>query len=105
VGTNRIQGTVTDSRGYFITNRSNSTTFKVFRNTTQIGSTNTNTSQGWSSLTQSFTIAALRDNGTANYFTNRQHAFATLGDGLTDAESKLLYECVDRYQKTLGRAV
>jgi hypothetical protein len=46
-----------------------------------------------------------QNNGVGNFYSSRQCAFATIGDGLTDAEASLLYQCVDRYQKTLGRAV
>lgn len=105
VGTNRITGTVTDSAAFFVSTRTDSTTFKVFRNTTQIGSTNTNSSQGWSSLSQSFLIAALRDSSSPNYYTNREYAFATLGDGLTDTDATALYNIVQRYQTSLGRQV
>jgi hypothetical protein len=105
IGTNRITGAVTNSAAFFVSTRTNSTTFKVFRNTTQIGSTNTNSSQGWASLSATFLLGGLRDNATPSYSTNREYAFASLGDGLTDAEATNLYTIVQKYQTTLGRQV
>jgi len=37
--------------------------------------------------------------------TNREYAFATIGDGLTDTESSDLYTAVQAFQTTLGRQV
>jgi hypothetical protein len=38
-------------------------------------------------------------------YSNRECAFATIGDGLTDTDATNLYNIVDLYQKRLGRNV
>jgi hypothetical protein len=43
--------------------------------------------------------------GIPTYPTNREYAFTTIGDGLTDYEAKALYWIVQKYQTTLGRQV
>jgi hypothetical protein len=41
----------------------------------------------------------------AGYFSNREQAFASIGDGLTDGEAAAFYTAVQTYQTSLGRAV
>lgn len=43
--------------------------------------------------------------GVSQFRTNRECAFATIGDGLTDADSANLYTLIQAYQTTLGRQV
>jgi hypothetical protein len=99
---NSISWTSTDSSGFFLNSRISNTGHKGFRNNTEFGSSTT-ASSGFGSLSANYCIGANSFGTTA--FSNRNYAFASIGDGLTDAEASLLYHCVDRYQKTLGRAV
>lgn len=46
-----------------------------------------------------------RYNTIADTFNNQQCAFASIGDGLTDAEASSFYTAVQTYQTTLGRQV
>ncbi len=51
-------------------------------------------------------IGALSDGNTnVIWYDNLESAFATIGDGLTDAESTALYTAVQTFQTALGRAV
>jgi hypothetical protein len=50
-------------------------------------------------------IGALSLGGTAARFSNRQVAFSTIGDGLTDTEAANLYTRVQAYQTALSRQV
>jgi hypothetical protein len=50
-------------------------------------------------------IGAANDSGSALYYTNRECAFATIGDGLSDAEATTFYNLVQAFQTTLGRQV
>jgi len=50
-------------------------------------------------------LGALNSSGTEAAFTNRECAFSSIGDGLTDAEALSLYNAVQAYQTTLGRQV
>jgi hypothetical protein len=45
------------------------------------------------------------NNGTANSFSSRELAFASIGDGLTNTEATNFYTAVQRFQTTLGRQV
>jgi hypothetical protein len=103
--TNRFTTANTDSRGLFTTTRTSSTVLKVFKNNTQLGSTLTAASTNFSSLTQPIYICALNKNGAVDFYTTRQYAFASIGDGLTDTEAANLYTAVNTFQTTLGRNV
>jgi len=64
------------------------------------GAVNSNTTP-----TQNFYIGAYNSNGVAVYYTGKQCAFASIGDGLTDAEVTSLYNAVQLFNTTLGRQV
>lgn len=49
-------------------------------------------------------VGAVNNNGTALY-SNKQCAFASIGDGLTDAEALALYNAVQNFNTTLSRQV
>ena len=50
-------------------------------------------------------IGALNAGGVAQYFSSRQYAFASMGDGLTDTEASNFYTAVQAFQTTLSRQV
>ena len=104
--TNRIvKAPGADGRGYFVSNRRTSTEHKFFRNNVQVQFTNTSTSSGFTSLIYNFYIASLRSPSGFYYYSEKETAFVTIGDGLTDTDATRLYNIVDLYQKRLGRAV
>jgi hypothetical protein len=84
---------------FFQTTRTSSTTYKSFRNSsllfTKTISTNNN-------VNRSIWIGARNNDGQ---YGNRQCAFSSIGDGLTDTEVANLYTAVQAYQTTLGRQV
>lgn len=91
------------STGLFTANRVSNNNAKMFRNGVSVG-TNTNTL----TLTRpSFKlyIGAANEFGTAGAFSNKECAFASIGDGLTDTEAANLYTAVQAYQTTLSRNV
>jgi hypothetical protein len=95
---------VTDSRGFFVANRQSTTNNKMLRNNVA-GSTNSiNIAYGAKSNTYSNFIGAA-NNGSAIQYSNRQTAFAHIGDGLTDTEAANLYTRVQAYQTALSRNV
>ena len=93
----------TTSTGYYVMSRTANNVQKAFRNGIQLGSTNTNTI---TSALPSFIsyIGATNDVGGITY-TNRECAFATIGDGLSDSEITTLYNIIQTFQSTLGRQV
>jgi hypothetical protein len=104
---NTLQGvsssvTNSSSLGFFNGNRTASNVDTGFRNGTKILS---GTSASSSRPTVSIFIGALNSNGTPTFYSPKQCAFASIGDGLTDAEAANFYTAVNTYQTTLGRNV
>jgi len=92
------------TRAFFIDTRTSTTSLKVYRNGNQIGVTTVN--QNVNSLpTSSVWISAHNSNGSFSRPSNRETAFASIGDGLTDAEAANFYNAVQTFQTTLGRQV
>lgn len=105
----RIAGNVaisysnTDSSGFYTVSRTSSTNIYGQKNgTTQ--ATNT-TSQTWNAANYNIWIGCLNSNNSYNLGSNRQCAFASIGDGLTDTEASDFYTAVQAFQTTLGRQV
>jgi hypothetical protein len=89
------------SQGLFITNRTNSTQVRAFRNNVlQLV-----TSNSIQKVNLNVYIGAINRANTPAFETNRECAFASIGDGLTDAEAANFYTAVQTYQTTLGRQV
>ena len=97
-----VYSSSTDSRGWHIGSRTSSTDLRLYRNGTQSGSTTTSTSTNWTSITGNIRIG---NRVSSANFTNRQYAFASVGDGLTSTEVTAMNSIIDLYQKRLGRAV
>ena len=100
---NYITDASTSSFGFFIGTRTAANLLKQYRN-----STNTSTS------TLNSTVTSLSDLGSINIgrvnpfiseYSNRECAFASIGDGLTDTEASNFYTAVQTYQTALGRQV
>ena len=99
----RITYSNTDSSGYYVASRSSNILLKAFKNGIVKG-TNTNTNVV-SILSRNLYIAANNDVAGTTQFSNRQNAFTSIGDGLSDAESALLYQLVQQFQTDLSRQV
>ena len=101
IGSNFVANFMVDSLGYYlvrknITNQSSILKNGLLLNTATSGDTISN---------RNIYISALNNNNTATAFSNRQYAFASIGDGLTDAEVLNSYNLVQTFQTTLGRNV
>ena len=90
----------TDSRGLFIANRT--TSLKGFRNNVKLLD---NATASQTILNIPLFIGALNNAGSPSGYSTRQIAFASIGDGLTDAEASNFYTAVQNLQTTLGRQV
>jgi hypothetical protein len=92
-----------NTAAYFIQTK-NSTTAKLFRNTTNIL---TATRTLLALPTTNVIVGAAQDAtpGTYSAFSDRQYAFASIGDGLTDTQASNLYTAVQAFQTTLSRNV
>ena len=105
--TNRITGSIVNASAFFIGTRISNIIHKLYRNGIQLGVTDTSSN----SLTlpnQRIYIGAANISPTAplvGLYSNKQVAFASIGDGLTDTEAANLYTIVQTFQTTLGRQV
>jgi hypothetical protein len=90
-----------NSLGLFITNRINSTQVRAFRNTTL----HVITSNSIQKVNLNFYIGATNSSGSAAFYSNRQCAFASIGDGLTDTQAGDLNTAVQAFNTTLSRNV
>jgi len=110
VATDLVSSSQLSRAAFWMNNRTSSTatTLKLWKNGIAISNATTSTS-GQKLNTRPLFIGALNNstavgNGQTN-FTDAQCAFASIGDGLTDAEALLFYTAVQNYQTTLGRQV
>lgn len=102
---NRIDAAVANSMGYFVDSRINTTTHKAWRSNVLIGSENNLQTNNISAFSQNIYIGGRNNGGSADLFSDRQTAFATIGDGLTDTEAANLYDAVQNFQTALNRQV
>jgi hypothetical protein len=88
------------SLGFFISNRVSSSEVRAFQNNTLKLITNTSGGKNDDNIF----LGAL--NGSPiRFFTSRQYAFASIGDGLTDTQAGNFYTAVQAFQTTLSRNV
>lgn len=93
----------TDVRGLYIASRITSGAMKLYRNSSTLFN-DTQASGALFSLGNVFLLAS-NVTGAANYFSGRQSAFASIGDGLSDTEAANFYTAVQTFQTTLGRSI
>ena len=87
--------------GFACSTKSNSNTVKGFFNNNLLGSVSvTNSLPNYNIV-----IGGRNNANTIGEFSNKECAFASIGDGLTDTEAANFYTAVQRFQTTLGRQV
>jgi len=89
--------------GFLGTTRLLSTGNKTFKNTS-ISALANQTSRSTASTT-TYYIGSCNNSSTLDFFGNFECAFASIGDGLTDAEISAFYTAVQAFNTTLGRQV
>ena len=95
---------VTSTTNYFlIGNRTANNINKVYENGV-LKSTNTTTTTKVLPSARVL-IGALSDNTNVIWYDNLESTFASIGDGLTDAEATAFYTAVQKYQTSLGRQI
>jgi len=91
-----------DFSGMFQVTRTSATNAKLFRNNTQLAAVTTNSQT--TQPTNSFIFGALRATFVPfQDYCDFEHAFAYIGDGLTDLEAGDYNNAVQAFQNTLGR--
>ena len=91
-----------DTKAFYLASKTNSTTNKLFRNTTLISN---ETSASVTPEAYNIYIGAGNRNNAGWLYSLRETAFASIGDGLTDAEALTFYNAVQAFQTSLGRQV
>jgi hypothetical protein len=102
---NTAQGEVNinnSSTGFFIGNRITSSTLSFFKNDLKMANGNRGSNPP---SNYSFYLAAENNTGVSNYYSSKEQAFASIGDGLTDGEAANFYNAVQKFQTTLGRQI
>ena len=92
----------TDSRGFWINSRQSSSLFKALKNGSVVG---TDTNTVGDTISFDISLMARSTAGSRIFYSTRQLAFASIGDGLTDTEAANFYTAVQAYQTTLSRQV
>lgn len=91
------------SLGLIIGNRRDSLNALFYHNGTLVGTYQRNSSAVNNTL--NMYIGAYNVQGTPSLFSQKQNAFASIGDGLTDTEASNFYTAVQSFQTTLSRQV
>lgn len=100
--TSDISHSDADSKGFYIANRTASNIINAWKSGTKtISSTVISSALPNNNLF----IGSLNFNGSALYFSTKQCAFASIGDGLTDTQASNFYTAVQTFQTTLSRNV
>jgi len=89
-----------NSLGLFISNRVNSSEIRASQNGNLKIITNTSNNTGSNNV-----LVGALNASNVRYFSNRQYAFASIGDGLTDTEASNFYTAVNAFQVSLSRNV
>lgn len=99
----RISAATANSLGNYINSRTANNVFKLYKNSTTLG---TNTSTDTNNLPlKNLTIFGINYGASPSQFSNRQCAFSTIGEGLSDTEAANLYTSIQKFQTTLNRFV
>jgi hypothetical protein len=92
----------TNSLGYYIGNRQASNDSDGWKNGVKILN---GTAVSNALPNQNIYLGALNKAGVSLYFSTKQCAFSSIGDGLTDTDATNLYTMVQDFQTALGRQV
>ena len=92
--------TNTESKGFYIANRTSSTVLNGWKNGTKIG---TNTVAPVNLLNVPLYLFAYSNQGSPQLISTKELQFAFMGDGLSDTEASNLSTLVHNMQTTLGR--
>ena len=103
----RVNAAVADSLGFYVSSRTAIDSVKLWRNASQVGTTNTSTesTSNITGLNRNMYLWAANDSGGITNYSSRELAWMHIGAGLSDAEVSTLNSIVTTYQTTLSRNV
>jgi hypothetical protein len=99
----RLLSSETDARGFYLATGTSLTSRKFFKNRSLINASTT--APTGAMVPHSYYIGCINNLGTAAYCLDNEVAFASIGDGLSDAESMAFHDAVQRFNTTLNRHV
>lgn len=99
--TTYIQALDTDSRAFYIGNRTASNVVNGWRNSSKLA---TGTTASTTPSTANVYLGAFNRTSSVALYSNKECAFASIGDGLTDTEALVFNQIVEGYQYELGRS-
>ena len=92
-----------NSQAFYLANRTGIGVVNGWKNGVKVA---TSTQLAYPTLINgNYYIGACNNSGTAQYFSTKESAFASIGDGLTDTEAANFYTRVQTYQTALSRNV
>lgn len=96
-----------NKKGFLLNSRTSATSTSLKLIINGVTQANATTTSGGFINTNTFYLGAVNDaiSGNPTFYDNSECAFASIGDGLTDAEALSFYNAVQTYQITLGRQV
>jgi hypothetical protein len=92
-----------NSQGLYNVSRITDSSLKLYKNGSLIASLLT--TQTGTLPSNKFYLGAVNYSGTVGEYSNKESAFAYIGDGFSDTESANLYTAVQKYQTSLSRQV
>ena len=102
-GSTNVGSAYIPTTGFLLGNRPNSTTEKYFHKGSLIDNLTKNSKQ---TINLNVFIGTHNFNGSPlSYYTQKECAFASIGDGLSDTEAANLYTAVQAFQTTLSRNI
>jgi hypothetical protein len=95
----------TDSRGFFVTNRTSNIVLNAWKNGTKQGTATYTNTDNITTVNRNYFLGAINLGGSSGQFANREYAFSSIGDGLNDTNASDFYTAVQAFQTTLSRNV
>lgn len=95
--------TTTNAQGFWLGTKRANNDREIYRNGITQTTSTTNDTTAFTSV--NLYLGATNQLGTTASYSNKQCAFASIGDGLTDAEVTAFYNAVQQFNTTLGRQV
>jgi|GEM_PF-638088 len=92
-----------NSQGLYNVSRITNSSLKLYKNGSSIASLLT--TQTGTLPSNKFYLGAVNYSGTVGEYSNKESAFAYIGDGFSDTEAANLYTAVQKYQTSLSRQV
>jgi hypothetical protein len=101
-GVGTISFSDADSRAFYIANRTASNVINGWRNSTKsVSGTLASSALGL----RQYYLGAFNNNTVASFYSTKQCAFASIGDGLLDSEAANFYTAVQNFQVALSRNI